>query len=68
MLYDEGFMLFLLPALSYTHTHMHTHTAKKQPTNKQQEVAAQRRHTKLSLAKYRISNRLTGEYPQLIED
>ena len=55
-------MLFLLPALSYVHSH--AHTAKKLVmTKKQQEVKAQ--IFQQTLAKFRISKRLTEEYLQL---
>ena len=76
-LYDDVFMLFLLSALSLVARHAaHTtaHIIKKKlasqltiPTigNRPTSSSTQqhRRHNKLSLAKYRILIRLTGEYP-----
>ena len=77
-LYDEVFMLFFLPALSQVARHA-THTTASstkrsqlarqltiptignQPTSS--STQQHRRHNKLSLAKYRILIRLTGEYP-----
>ena len=52
-----------LPAL-----HTRAHTAKKLVTDQQTARSSNTDATANSLAKYRTSNRLTGEYPQLTED
>ena len=63
-MYDEVFMLFLLPVLSYVHTAKKLVTSHK--TARSSSTDDSTNYPQRSI--YRISNRLTGEYPQLIED